>query len=213
MSYKFFNTVILCAALLTATPAQASNKYLHAKHSTVLVETDHGLGSGFVMRYGNRIVIWTAAHVVREVTEVRVRKDNKEFSTEILAVDPDLDLAVLVVSSPGKLSDWETVKFSRRAPQIGDRIFHIGNLFGTEFPLSLTSGVISQFGVSPGLEDWPWKDVDQTDATFLPGSSGGPVFDKSGKVIGVSVGHVDAGINIFVPLRAIKKFADRYHLK
>jgi len=93
--------------------------------------------------------------------------------------------------------------------RVGQPVIAIGNPFG--FAASLTSGVISQLGRclrSPGGKLVP--DVIQFDAAVNPGSSGGPLLDYSGKVIGITTAIYSqtrefSGIGFAIPSNIVSR--------
>ncbi len=137
-----------------------------------------GQGSGFIVSSDGLIL--TNAHVVRDATEVTVRlSDRREFSAKVLGADPATDVAVLKVDAAG----LPAVKIGDpRQLEVGDPVLAIGSPFG--FEQTATQGIVSAKGRSlPGDSFVPFI---QTDAAVNPGNSGGPLFDGSGKVIGIN---------------------------
>jgi serine protease Do len=137
-----------------------------------------GQGSGFIISSDGLIL--TNAHVVREAKQVTVKlSDRREFSAQVLGSDPATDIAVLKVDAKGlptvQLGDPKQV-------QVGDYVLAIGAPYG--FEQTATQGIVSAKGRSlPGDSVVPFI---QTDAAVNPGNSGGPLFDASGRVIGVN---------------------------
>ena len=137
-----------------------------------------GQGSGFIISSDGLIL--TNAHVVREAKQVTVKlSDRREFSAQVLGSDPATDIAVLKVDAKGlptgQLGDPRQV-------QVGDPVLAIGSPYG--FEQTATQGIVSAKGRSlPGDSVVPFI---QTDAAVNPGNSGGPLFDGSGRVIGVN---------------------------
>lgn len=197
----------------------AESPVTRAIHSTLLVVTPTGSGSGIVIHRTNpsgepRVFLWTAAHVAegsdaaaRRIFRVGNQKAGfAEFPAVLIAIDADSDLALYRLISPPELSLSAT--FSTVPAQPGDSIFHVGNFLGDNFDNSLTVGVVSQVGVHPsGLPGWPWALVDQTDTAVAPGGSGGGIFNTAGEVVGIMVGAAGPGISVFVPTRAVFGFA------
>jgi len=137
-----------------------------------------GQGSGFVV--GNDGTILTNAHVVRDAKEVNVKlSDRREFRAKVLGSDPATDVAVLKVEA-GQLPSV-TIGDPQQV-QVGDYVLAIGAPFG--FEQTATQGIVSAKGRSlPGDSFVPFI---QTDAAVNPGNSGGPLFDASGRVIGIN---------------------------
>ncbi|MDE2150574.1 MAG: serine protease [Gammaproteobacteria bacterium] len=84
----------------------------------------------------------------------------------------------------------------------GEEVYAVGSLLGKEFAFSVTKGVVSAIRRGKGL------DYIQSDVLVLPGSSGGPLLDAAGNVVGVTEAGVElfgvpAGMNFFAPARDI----------
>jgi len=137
-----------------------------------------GQGSGFIISSDGMIL--TNAHVVRDAKQVTVKlNDRREFSAKVLGSDPATDIAVLKVDAKG----LPTVQLGDpRQVQVGDYVLAIGAPYG--FEQSASQGIVSAKGRSlPGDGVVPFI---QTDAAVNPGNSGGPLFDASGRVVGVN---------------------------
>ncbi|MBK9245377.1 MAG: Do family serine endopeptidase [Burkholderiales bacterium] len=137
-----------------------------------------GQGSGFIVSADGLIL--TNAHVVRDAKEVTVRlSDRREFRARVLGADPATDVAVLKVDA----ANLPVVALGHeREVAVGDPVLAIGAPFGLE--QTATQGIVSAKGRSlPGEGHVPFI---QTDAAVNPGNSGGPLFDASGRVIGIN---------------------------
>ena len=176
-----------------AEKALAATVYLEMKDST---GTTLSFGSGFFVR-PNQIA--TNFHVIegaRQGTAKLVGKYTRYQIEGIVATDKDNDLAVLKVTAYGvtplSLGDSDTVN-------IGAKVYVAGNPKGLEGTFS--DGLISR------RERHPKKRLQMT-APISPGSSGGPVLNSKGEVIGISVSvhrALDAqNLNFAIPSNALK---------
>jgi serine protease Do len=138
------------------------------------------LGSGFIIDKSGIIV--TNNHVIAEADEIKVRlQDDTEFDAIILGRDPKTDIAVLKIK-PGK-TKLTAVEFGdSRKLRVGDWVVAIGNPFGLGG--TVTAGIVSARGRD--INQGPYDDFIQTDASINKGNSGGPLFDLNGKVIGIN---------------------------
>lgn len=131
-----------------------------------------------VLYEGGYIV--TADHVIGPAKTARVRLgDGTILPADIVARDRRSDLALLQVK--GKLtpiSQGET-------PALAAPVCGLVNQFG--FGIQVTCGVVSAH-VTRNLGFATMEDLIQTDATANPGSSGGALVDKSGKLVGIFIG-------------------------
>ena len=138
-----------------------------------------GQGSGFIISSDGLVL--TNAHVVRDAKQVTVKlSDRREFVAQVLGSDPATDIAVLKLDAKG----LPTVQLGDpRQVQVGDYVLAIGSPYG--FEQTATQGIVSAKGRSlPG--DSSVVSFIQTDAAVNPGNSGGPLFDASGRVVGVN---------------------------
>jgi S1-C subfamily serine protease len=138
-----------------------------------------------------------------------VRLDSRKvgtinFTAHVLARDSTLDVALLWLDAPAKFFSSSAFDGAAILP-VGTSLFHCGNFY-SKLEGSISTGVVSQ--VAPEREDFIWQLVDQTTALFQHGSSGGGVFsDRSGNLVGISVGVISPGVSLYVPARAVNTFA------
>jgi serine protease Do len=172
-------------------PAEVAEK---AKNSIVLIRTPSGLGTGFVAAPG-RVV--TNFHVIARAEEATVETpDGQKYPQPIvLAHDKEHDLAVLKV--PVNLPVLPLGDSDSSRP--GDKIVAIGHPLGLGNTVS--DGLVSAIRrVSPQLV------LLQISAPISPGSSGGPLFNDSGQVVGVATlfGRRGQNLNFGVPVNYVK---------
>lgn len=156
-----------------------------------------GSGSGFVIEDGGIVV--TNHHVVSDAERLEVHlPDGRVFDAELLGSDPATDLAVISCKEATGLPTTELG--SSEDLQVGDWVVAIGSPMGLEH--SATIGILSGRGRgSLGLYPDSYIDFLQTDADIAPGSSGGPLFDLSGKVVGITTAvGADRGPGFAIPI-------------
>ena len=143
------------------------------------------LGSGFIIDKKGMVV--TNNHVIQGADDIIVSVNGNEYKAKVVGKDPYMDLAVLKIESNDK---FIPVAFgdSDKA-RVGDWVIAIGNPFG--FGGTVTSGIISSRNRDIGLTRY--DDFIQTDASINQGNSGGPLFDLSGKVIGINTAIIAPG--------------------
>jgi S1-C subfamily serine protease len=89
------------------------------------------------------------------------------------------------------------------------RVFAIGNPFGLE--RTLTTGIISSLNRSLTIRNnWTIKSIIQTDAAINPGSSGGPLLDSHGRLIGINTAIAtttgqSAGVGFAIPSSLVSR--------
>src|SRR6266516_2577430 len=145
-------------------------------------------GSGFFLRPGQ---VLTNLHVVRgaQRAEIKTLDGKGRFYpvTGLLGTDEEADLALLSVNVPVERS--HTVTLGTALPDEGERVFVIGNPLRLEG--SVSDGIVSAIREVPEIGN-----VIQITAPISHGSSGSPVFNMKGEVIGVVIIKVTNGQNI-----------------
>jgi serine protease Do len=136
------------------------------------------LGSGFIISADGFIL--TNNHVIDGADEILVRlSDRSEMKAKLIGTDPRTDVAVLKID--GK--DLPTVKLGNSDKlKVGEWVLAIGSPFG--FDHSVTKGIVSAKGRS--LPNDTYVPFIQTDVAINPGTSGGPLFNMAGEVVGIN---------------------------
>jgi S1-C subfamily serine protease len=148
-------------------------------------------GSGFEIN-GEGIIL-TNWHVVENASKVLVSfgENSKAVEAHVVGKDPSDDVAVLRIPTEG-FTLHPLVLGDSSAVQVGEPVLAIGNPFG--YSRTLTTGVISgrqrQIQAPNGVTI---TNVLQTDTPINPGSSGGPLLNTRGQVIGINSQIVTSG--------------------
>ena len=153
--------------------------------AVVTIITDKALGSGFLV--DSKGIIATNNHVIAGAHEVEVKMYNGEIykGAEVLFADPDRDLALVKIAAV----DLPTLKLGNSDRiSLGEDVLLIGAPVGLEDTVS--TGVVSGVRLRDGTR------IIQTTAPASHGSSGGPLLNRNGDVIGVMTFAVDAGQNL-----------------
>ncbi len=154
-------------------------------------------GSGFFID-SERIV--TNRHVIEGAHRAEVHSYNGAVYPVkgVLAVDAEGDLALLKVDAPANQA--RPLLLDRTSPQEGESVVVIGNPFGLEG--SVTNGIVS------AVRDIPtFGRIIQITAPISPGSSGSPVVNMQGQVIGVATLQITGGqsVNFAIPSERISQ--------
>ncbi|HZZ29020.1 MAG TPA: trypsin-like peptidase domain-containing protein [Pirellulales bacterium] len=165
---------------------------------------EEGEASGFVVDPDGYIL--TNLHVVENATAVTVTlEDGRAHPAEVYGVEPGFDLAVLKIDAAGLTPvTWG----DSDQLEVGEMVWAIGNPFGLD--QTITAGIVSAKGRDIG--DSPIKDFLQTDVAVNPGSSGGPLVDVNGDVVGVNsaiFGRTYQGISFAIPSNVAKTIYEK----
>jgi 2-alkenal reductase len=150
-------------------------------------EGDRMVGTGFLWDRAGHVV--TNEHVIQTGKQLSIRfADGRIARPTMIAVAAHLDIAVLQVDT---LAAAPVSHGSAGKLKVGQWVFAIGNPYG--LGVSLSRGIIS--GLDRPVELGDGKRIDnaiQTDASFNPGNSGGPLLDARGCLIGMATAMVAA---------------------
>jgi len=137
--------------------------------------------SGVVLHAAGYIL--TNAHLLRHGGKPVVGfQDDGEYPARVVAVDEQRDLAVLKID-PGR--PLKPIRFGRsKGLLVGERVVTMGNPFG--MGLTVAEGIVSAVGRSTKSDFTFFPDMIQTDATTNPGSSGGPLLNVLGEMVGLN---------------------------
>ena len=177
--------------------------YQRLAPSVVLVRTGHDLGTGVIVADNGTIL--TANHVIASGGTITVTfADGTTTTATVAAADPKLDIATL---TPAKLPQVVVPATLGGGADVGAPVVAIGNPLGLTD--SVSAGVISGLDRTTDTDHGKFSGLIQFDASVNPGSSGGPLLDAHGLVIGIVVSiaapageDAFAGIGFAVPIGA-----------
>ena len=160
-----------------------------------------GLGSGVIFTSDGYII--TNNHVAGAADEIIVTLfDGREYPAELIAGDPNTDIAVIKIEAEGTLEAASFISIDD--VKVGELVIAVGSPFGLQ--QTVTTGVISAKGRDITLSPvtLPMVNLIQTDAAINQGNSGGPLINSSGQVIGIntlifSPSGGSAGIGFSIP--------------
>jgi S1-C subfamily serine protease len=204
-------------ASATPPPAYSALVYQAIRPAIVLVQVHdvptegqdedegNGLGSGVVINADGDIL--TSLHVVTNTNAITLTfADGTESPGEVIATQPDHDIAVLRASSP-PTDVVPAVLGNPHAMHVGDEAFAVGHPFGLYG--SMSTGIISGFDRTfrPPNSGQRLRGMIQIDAAVNPGNSGGPLLNRYGQVVGIVTGLANptdqnffVGIGFAVPI-------------
>ncbi|HSA07684.1 MAG TPA: trypsin-like peptidase domain-containing protein [Candidatus Gastranaerophilales bacterium] len=175
--------------------------------SIVAIDADinEGISSGTGCIINGHGLILTSSHVVEGFKEIKITLyDGKSYTGKMVANNINNSDFALIKIKPS--SSLNTIKFGDSSDiKVGQKVLAIGNPFG--FNRTLTTGIISRVDKK--------RNKIQTDAAINPGSSGGPLLNLKGEVIGInqSIYNPDnnksnIGIGFAVPVNMAKSFIE-----
>lgn len=157
------------------------------------------MGSGLVI--DRKGYILTNEHVVEDHIEITVAlESNRDYQAEVIGVDKLTDLALIKISVPEDIELTAAPLGNSDSVQVGEWVIAVGNPYG--FDRSVSFGIVSGKGrvlnvpsLTPLINDFI-----QTDAAIAPGSSGGPLVNLRGEVIGINSRGVGRTQGFTIPI-------------
>ncbi len=182
---------------------------IYEKINPAIVTVDSQIPDGLSCGTGCVIdksgIILTSAHVVDIGNTVVVTMSNgQNYEAKVLKhLGKNKDIALLKIDAE---KDLKTVKLGDSTKvKVGQKVLAIGNPFG--FSGTLTQGIVSRIDYA--------KNRIQTDAAINPGSSGGPLLNTNGEIIGINQAIYNPdnnisniGIGFAIPINLVKEYLD-----
>jgi S1-C subfamily serine protease len=175
--------------------------YQRVAPSVVSIQAGRGFGTGVIVADDGTII--TAAHVIADASAVVVTyADGTLTRATVLSANKQMDIALL---TPARLPQIVVPATLGGAVGIGAPVVAIGNPLGLTD--SVSSGVVSGLDRNADTDTGKRSGLIQFDAAVNPGSSGGPLLDGRGMVVGIVVAlaapdgrDAFAGIGFAVPI-------------
>lgn len=181
-------------------------------HIEVIQKSESGrpfrsLGSGVIVAPEGYIL--TNEHVVGRSMSVKVTlEDKRELEAELIGVDKQTDLALLKIEAT---EDLPAASFGNSdLVEVGEWVIAVGNPFG--FDRTVSFGIVS--GKGRVISDLPSEtpllnNFIQTDAAIDPGSSGGPLVNLRGEIIGINSIGIGRGQGFTIPSNMARDVVER----
>jgi serine protease Do len=151
-------------------------------------------GSGFIIQEEGFIV--TSNHVIdkSDTVIVRLLDDKTDYPAQVIGKDQKTDIALLKIDAGRALKP--VFVGDSDALQVGEWVVAIGNQF--QLGQTVTAGIVSAKSRRvPTGTSGPYDAFIQTDASINPGSSGGPLFNTRGQVVGINTAIFSPGRSQF----------------
>ena len=179
--------------LKPAPPSRAvdAGDFSLVRAAVVTVLHANGSGSGFFVAPDGHVL--TNSHVVGDRRFVKIKLlTGRELVGEVIRRDAARDVALIKTEGAG----YEALPIGPSDVNIGSEVFAIGSPVSEALSGTVTRGIVSSYRNIRGQR------FIQSDASLAPGNSGGPLIDRTGRVLGVAtMGIGGAQINFFVPIR------------
>lgn len=216
MFLSFFNNQVAYSQLYTKSVDQDEliNVTVYEKINPTIVavdaQTEEGISSGTGCIIEPNGLILTSSHVIdgAKTIEITTSKGEVYKATVSSILGKNNDLALLKIQTKSNLP---TIKLGDSSTlRVGQKVLAIGNPFG--FNGTLTTGIVSRIDYA--------RNKIQTDAAINPGSSGGPIVNADGEVIGISQSifnpdnnKSNIGIGFAIPVNDAKILISQYNTK
>jgi hypothetical protein len=192
--------LILSLVSISRSAELAAQLYEKSAPSVFFISVGKGqpisFGSGFLIA---KNMLVTNAHVV-EGGDCFVEEGSVRIPATVEKRDSANDLAIIKVAVEISATP---LTLSKKKPIPGENVYAIGNPEGLE--KSISTGVVA------GIRELDRRELIQITAPISHGSSGGPVLDSAGEVIGITVSMLKDGqnLNFAVPVQALRQLMVR----
>ena len=167
-----------------------------------------GIGSGFIIDADEGLIL-TNAHVILDPRSkiIVTLHGGEKIPAVLVGLDEEYDVALLKLSIKPRNRPKEVRLGSSSSLEVGRRVLAIGNPFGLDW--TMTSGIVSAVNRTvKSAKDY--MRMIQSDAAINPGSSGGPLLDLTGSVVGINTQIVSetgnfAGVSFAIPIDEVKE--------
>jgi len=196
---KISDIVLKIPALpLAVNPLSEGTSALQA--AVVTVMRDDAIGSGFFISSDGYLL--TNQHVVTDNKFVTVKlTTGRQLPGEVLRSNKARDVALIKVNE----TNMTALPLSMQAPDVASEVYAVGTPRDPRLSTTITKGIISAYRSENDLK------FIQSDVAIQQGNSGGPMVDRFGNVVavtvsGVAISGVIVGLNYFIPIADALKF-------
>jgi len=197
IKFIFFSVLFASLTSLGQTTVEIAKSAINSTVSIVALDNISqplAYGSGFII---DDKLIATNVHVIKGATSAYVLVNGVKKNLTVdgyVAIDKANDLVILKVND----LHGNKLPLSSTLPEIGEKIYAIGNPKGLD-------GTFSE-GIVSGIREIEGKNVLQITAPISPGSSGGPVLNSKGEVVGIAFASFTSGqnLNFAIPVKYLE---------
>jgi serine protease Do len=173
------------------------------QHSLVVVHNGRrGAGAGVIWRSEGYII--TNHHVIGSSRPAVLLEDGRELPAQIVARDREVDLALLKIEASA-LQAVQIADSSRL--QVGQVVLAAGHPWGQRN--TVTAGIISSLGSVQVRGNGRLFPIIHSDVSLAPGSSGGPLVNTSGEVVGINTMIVGGDMSVAISSQVVEQFVSQ----
>ncbi len=202
--FFFHNSILLAQENLQA----VIENVLPSVVTILAYDEDDNVGQGSGFFFSKDGLILTSRHVLDKAKHAQIKLGTGEVFdiVEIIAENEELD--ILIIKTNIDISSIPYLTINEAIPSVGERVIVVGSPLG--FEKSVSDGIIASV-----REMERFGEIYQITAPASPGSSGGPVLNTSGEVIGVVTFQFRSGqnLNFAIPAYHALKMSTDYSLK
>ena len=196
---------ISCETISTAPPIPGNLRF---DDPSTDLSAFGGIGSGFIIDPTGYIL--TCYHVVARASNIMVTPfgySTRQYPARVVSINENLNLAVLQIGAGYALP---FAKLGNSAlMEVADTVLAIGSPFGLE--QSVTHGIISDMDRDLLIDGRIYQGMMQTDVAINRGSSGGPLINLRGEVIGINMAiyaptGVYSGVSFAMPINSVREW-------
>jgi len=169
---------------------------------SLVVVRGHRFGAGSGIVWDANGFILTNNHVVGRRTPMVLLQDDREYESQLIARDPDVDLALLSIDA----TDLTHLKPASVSPRVGEMVFAFGHPWGQRN--TVTRGIVSALASAQNRSGQKVPIV-RSDTPLAPGNSGGPLVNASGEVIGINAMIVGGDQSVSIAASVAREFVQK----
>ena len=169
---------------------------------SLVVVRGHWFGAGSGIVWDANGLILTNNHVVGRHTPIVLLQDDREYKSQLVARDPDVDLALLSIDA----ADLTPLRPASVLPRVGEMVFAFGHPWGQRN--TVTRGIISALVTAQNRRGDKLPIV-RSDAPLAPGNSGGPLVNAAGEVVGINAMIVGGDQSVSIAVSVATEFVKR----
>jgi serine protease Do len=159
-----------------------------------------GAGAGIVWDANGLIL--TNNHVVGRHLPIVLLQDDREYESQLIARDPEVDLALLSIEA----ANLTSLQAASASPRVGEMVFAFGHPWGQRN--TVTRGIVSAL-VSAQNRRGDTLPIVRSDAPLAPGNSGGPLVNAKGEVVGINAMIVGGDQSVSIAASVATEFVQK----